>query len=333
MPSLFCSLPSRTDLQLPSAGTNLRHRMPPSLSPFSLPNSKFREAQTKKRTGMRSAEVCIAPSPWWNDDCRKDGPYGRRQNPSFRNVIGCLSHYRHFGISLVRWILTANSNRQVFRMGDIMNQTLANTIIAAGLGAISPLPAIGDSSTPFPEFAISAITAGSIVGKAEDGRVCRYLSDDGKIHCVYGSGPMEEFIAGQIIAPDLPRLGSSTQGTFAVPKGSVTAFLNGEHESRRSGATASTICRLAVWFEADSGQRLWIWHDELRQKNGGHYAHIDSDGDGAADLAISGKWSGGINGSRRWEPDDPNDATYSEELRRYPKRPAFGDSKWPKAQL
>lgn len=198
---------------------------------------------------------------------------------------------------------------------------IAAVILATAFATDS---ASGDSTAPPPAFSVPVPTQGSVIGRTSDGKICRYLSEDGRIHCVYDEGTAREFIARSIVEPDFPEFGRSTRGTITYSEGETFAFLLAEFETRITDSQASTFCRLALRFLAESGQAFWIWHDELRQGTGGQTALVDADGDGLADLAVSGRWDGTIDGTRRWWTPNPFDDAYPAEFRQYPARPAFG---------
>ncbi len=183
--------------------------------------------------------------------------------------------------------------------------------------------ALGDSTSAPPELAAPSTNSGSIIGRASNGKTCRYLSVDRKVHCIYDDGTAREFIAAEVIRPDFPAFGRGTRGSFALRGETEFAFLNGEFETRVSGNGASTVCRLALRFRTRTDQTFWIWNEELHLGTGGQMAVVDSDGDGIADLAVAGQWDGTIDGTRKWWTPNPYDSTYPTDARRYPARPTF----------
>lgn len=183
--------------------------------------------------------------------------------------------------------------------------------------------ALADSTSVPPAFAAPSTNSASIIGRASNGKTCRYLSVDRKVHCIYDDGTAREFIATEVIKPDFPAFGRGTRGSFTVRDDAEFAFLNGEFETRVSGSGSSTVCRLALRFRTRTGQTFWIWNEELHLGAGDQMAVVDSDGDGIADLAVAGQWDGAIDGSRRWWTPNPYDSAYPADARRYPARPAF----------
>ena len=197
--------------------------------------------------------------------------------------------------------------------------------IAVGLAVVAIFPNMssGDSTAVIPSFKVPATSVQSLLGQATDRKTCKYHSGDSKIHCVYGNGATTSFIATSVITPDFPQFGRTTRGTVDLPSASRFAFLNAEHATRISGQSAASICRLALEFVSVSDTTYWIWHDELLSGGSVQMALIDSDGDGIADKAIRGSWSGGVNGTRKWWTPDPYDSSYSTAEREYPARPVF----------
>ena len=201
--------------------------------------------------------------------------------------------------------------------------TVGRAMALALVAACASGSALGDSTSAPPPLAAPATISGSIIGSASNGRTCRYLSVDRKIHCIYGDGTTREFIASEVINPDFPAFGRGTRGLFTVREGAEFAFLNGEFETQVSGSGASTVCRLALRFRTRTGQSFWIWNEELHLVDEGQMAVVDSDGDGIADLAVAGRWDGAIDGTRKWWTPNPYDNAYPVDARRYPVRPTF----------
>ena len=195
----------------------------------------------------------------------------------------------------------------------------APALVAACAATAAP----GDSTDAPPAFSAPSTISGSIIGSASNGKTCRYLSADGKVHCIYDDGTSREFIASELIDPDFPAFGRGTRGSFTVRDGAEFTFLDGEFETRVSGSEASAVCRLALRFRTPTDQTFWIWNEELHLGAGGQMALVDSDGDGIADLAVAGRWDGAIDGTRKWWTPNPYDSTYPADARRYPARPAF----------
>lgn len=205
-----------------------------------------------------------------------------------------------------------------------MNRTaIQQTAALALVAACASTGALGDSTDAPPAFSAPSTVSGSIIGSASNGKTCRYLSADGKVHCIYDDGTSREFIASELIDPDFPAFGRGTRGSFTVPDDTDFAFLNGEFETQVSGSEASTVCRLALRFRTPTDQSFWIWNEELHLGADAQLAVVDSDGDGIADLAVSGHWDGAVDGTRKWWTPNPYDSTYPADARRYPARPAF----------
>ena len=197
---------------------------------------------------------------------------------------------------------------------------------AAALAAAAVIPvatASGDSTNAPPTFSAPAANSESIIGEASNGKSCRYLSADGKIHCIYDDETASEFIALRMVYPDFPAFGQGTMGSFPDQGNIDYLFLNTEFETRIAGSEASTLCRLALRFETQIDQKFWIWSDELHLGENGQTALVDSDGDRVADLAVAGHWDGAINGTRKWLTPNPYDNAYTVDARRYPARPTF----------
>ena len=205
----------------------------------------------------------------------------------------------------------------------MLQRTPGATAVAV-LAAMSLFGAAGaDSTGSSPAFNVPIRNTSSLIGSANNEKTCRYHSSDKRIHCVYDDGTQTEHVADNLVEPDFPAFGRSTEGSFQIPEGAEYVFVNGEFEARITGEDASTTCRLALQFVSDARQGFWIWHDELRFDSEGHSALIDGDGDGVADLVISGEWNGSVNGTRKWWTPNPYDGSYSAALRDYPARPSF----------
>ncbi len=196
------------------------------------------------------------------------------------------------------------------------------TLVLSAMGLEAAVAA--DSTAAPPELRVAARPSNSIIGSASNEMTCRYLSADGKIHCVYGGSTATEYVAESRVEPDFPQFGTVEEGLFDHVPDADFAFAHGETETHTIGNDYSTHCRLALKFKTTTGQKFWIWHEELRHGPDGQRALVDADADGIADLSVSGRWTGEINGTMRWRTADPFDPGHPESLRRYPARPEFG---------
>ncbi|MCY4258900.1 MAG: hypothetical protein OXC91_01370 [Rhodobacteraceae bacterium] len=77
---------------------------------------------------------------------------------------------------------------------------------------------------------------------------------------------------------------------------------------------------MALQFVTAKGEIIWIWHDELRYGGQGGHAALDTNGDGLADLAVTGTWNGCLYGVARWQPIGTA-STATQADRAYPTRP------------
>ena len=197
-------------------------------------------------------------------------------------------------------------------------------MLVMALLACGGTPVSGDSASNRPVLAVPKTNAGSIVGKTSDGKICRFHASDSKIHCLYDSSSQSEFIAESILTPTFARFGKYDFGYVQVVDGKSYSFLNAEAASPAEGGVGAVYCRLALQFETDAGEIIWIWHEEIRFEKSRHITLIDANGDGLPDLAVSGQWNGNISGTNRWWTPDSYDGEYSAEERQYPARPTFG---------
>lgn len=192
--------------------------------------------------------------------------------------------------------------------------------------AVQPAAA-GDSSDLSTGFAIAKRAASSIIGSATDGRLCRYQENDGLLHCNSadgGASTAQVYLAESTHRLQFRGFGNNTEGRMTVTDGTRYAFFNAETDEPIGSGSASAHCRLALQFQTANSDTFWIWHDEIRFGASGATAFVDSDGDGHADFAVTGRWTGRANGTRRWSTVDPNDASYTIAQRAYPARPHFG---------
>ena len=189
-------------------------------------------------------------------------------------------------------------------------------------------PAAAGDSTDLPTgFKIAKKPSSSIIGSATDGRLCRYHGNDGLLHCNAaggGSSPPQEYLAESTHRPQFRNFGTNTEGRMTVTQGARYAYLNAETVDPIGDGSVSVHCKLALQFQIASGDTFWIWHDEIRFGASGETAYVDSDGDGHADFAVNGQWTGRVNGTRRWSTFNPNNASYTAAQRVYPARPYFG---------
>ncbi len=199
-------------------------------------------------------------------------------------------------------------------------------LFCAAVLAVQPTVA-GDSADLSTGFAIAKRSASSIIGSATDGLLCRYQESDGLLHCNSaggGSSAPQVYLAERTHKPQFRGFGNNTEGRVTVTLGARYAFLNAETDEPIGSGSVSVHCRLALQFQIASGDTFWIWHDEIRFGVSGATAYVDSDGDGHADFAVTGQWTGRVNGTSRWSTVNPNDASYTTAQRVYPARPFFG---------
>lgn len=187
--------------------------------------------------------------------------------------------------------------------------------------------AAGDSTDLSTGFEIAKRSASSIIGSATDGLLCRYQENDGLLHCnsaAGGSSSPQVYLAEHTHRPEFRRFGNNTEGRMTVTQGARYAFVNAETVEPIGSGSVSVHCKLALQFQIASGDTFWIWHDEIRFGASEATAYVDSDGDGHADFAVTGRWTGRVNGTRRWSTVNPKDASYTIAQRVYPARPYFG---------
>ena len=198
-------------------------------------------------------------------------------------------------------------------------------LLALSISSTFGLPdvAIGDSAAGRSEFSIPRESKGSVVGSTDDGMTCRYKSDDGLIHCIYGQSKPIDWLASSVTEPEFNSGGNKRFGQFNLEASKSYAFLNAE-TSTGDGGGGSMHCKLALQFLTAANEIIWIWHDELRFDGSSQYAALDTNGDGIADKAVSGSWNGNMSGSNRWSPASASDNRYSGSEQNFAARPVFG---------
>ena len=184
----------------------------------------------------------------------------------------------------------------------------------------------GDSSGLQQGFIISKRPSHSLLGTVNDMKICRYHSEDGRLHCNLdsSSSATQTLIVAKTIKPQLRHHGSGSRGQIVVSSGHHYGFSSPVTVTLNNSKTAYIHCKLALQFQLANQEMFWIWHDEIRFNPSSTMAYIDSNGDQLADLAIRGHWTGSFTGVRRWQPIDPTNSFYSDAQMKFPLRPSFG---------
>ena len=195
---------------------------------------------------------------------------------------------------------------------------------AFGIMSVPTLLAGGDSSSMPRSFHVPKRGETSLLGTASDGMFCTYRESDGRIHCQESADGSTEYLVSRLMIPLFRGTRQSTEGQVQVRVGETYGFVSAIAETPDSQGPGAIQCKLALELVLGNGSSLWIWYDELRSFSGVQGAAIDSNGDGMADLALTGSWSGKINGTRRWWDSDPYNTGYSDDERSFPDRPEFG---------
>ncbi len=185
----------------------------------------------------------------------------------------------------------------------------------------------GDSSSLQQGFTISKRLSHSLLGTVNDMKICRYRSEDGRLHCDVdsSSSATQTLIVAKTLKSQLRHHGSGSRGQVVVSSGHHYGFSSPETVTLNDSKTAYIHCKLALEFQLSNQDMFWIWHDEIRFNPSSAMAYIDSNGDQLADLAIRGHWTGSFTGVRRWQPIDPANSFYSDAQRKFPSRPSFGE--------
>ena len=206
----------------------------------------------------------------------------------------------------------------------IILRTILIPLAVSITSAIGPSNlAFGDSADSRAEFSIASKSKGRVVGGTSDGMSCRFKSDDGLIHCIYGHAKSTDWLATTVSAPQFTTIGNNRIGQFQPEVSKSYAYLNTE-TSTNDGGGGIEHCKLALQFLTTANEIIWIWHDELRFDGSSQYAAIDTNGDNIADKAISGIWNGNLGGSNRWTSANSNENRYSDDERKFAARPIFG---------
>ncbi|MCY3878938.1 MAG: hypothetical protein OXF74_07140 [Rhodobacteraceae bacterium] len=207
--------------------------------------------------------------------------------------------------------------------------TFIRVFVSAAVFAVAVCEAAaGDSTGIAEDFSIAKKSDSSLLGTATDGKLCLYRQSDGKLHCHSANSPggTAGFIAVKTARPKFAGFGRNTEGRLTVTAGTRYAFHNAETSTPLADGRTAIHCKLALQLRLINGDTLWVWHDEVRFGTAEVIAYIDSDGDGHADLAVRGQWSGRVNGSRRWSTSDVNDTSISAAEKRFTARPDLGNS-------
>ena len=161
----------------------------------------------------------------------------------------------------------------------------------------------------------------SILGNVENNKLCKFKSNDKKIHCQSDLGGMVEYKVDQTINPSFPRFQSRKIGNILVKNDKIYGFTSPISHQKEGQDTF--ICKLALEFVETGKPAVWIWFDEIRFDGQMHRAFIDNNGDGFIDRTLEGKWNGNLYGSKKWWTPDPFDGKYTTEEREFTNRPEF----------
>lgn len=212
------------------------------------------------------------------------------------------------------------NSKDLYALGAVLFALVLTSVVSAG-----------DSSDLSGGFSIVKRADGSILGDASNRKLCRFHSEDNRIHCnsenprSVNAAPTE-FLAVSNIRPRFANFGSNTSALLSISRNARYAFANPESTELINGGTAFAHCKLALQFQLANRDTFWIWHDEIRFNGSRTAAFVDSDGDGQADFAARGSWTGRVNGTRRWESVDPRSRRYTAAQMRFPTRPNFGST-------
>ena len=182
-----------------------------------------------------------------------------------------------------------------------------------------------DSTSVVGANAIPIPSVNSILGSAENNKLCSYKSNDKKIHCLSNLEDKKEYKVSAIRSPTFPRFQARKIGSINVQNNSMYGFISPITYKRVGQDTIA--CKLALAFKQTGMAVVWIWFDEIRFDGRNHRAFLDTNGDSLIDRTLVGQWNGNLYGSKKWWTPDPFDGKYSTEEREFTNRPEFGTFK------
>ena len=179
-----------------------------------------------------------------------------------------------------------------------------------------------DSTNVGESGGIPILPDNSLLGTAENNKLCSYKTLDKKIHCQSNQKGASEYKVTAIRSPVFPRFQPRRTGTISVVNNTRYGFIAPLSYNKVGHDTI--VCKLALNFKPTGKAAVWIWFDEIRFDGSNHRAFVDTNGDGLIDSTLVGKWNGNLYGSNRWWTPDPFDGRYSSTLREFTNRPEFG---------